>query len=244
MDEPARDTPTRPHGACLLHPPAPEGRPWAPADDGYTTCGPCLTRLRSTLTEVRDRYQQLDAAPGNHTDHGARSSPGYNSRPPASLHVIAMTDPRSGDGARVWLAADGRVHHEPEHPPLSVRNVLETIAVDIAEQRDITPPNLTVPALTQFIDRHLDWVTRRELVVDIATHIRHLAAQLRPVTGEPGRHLIGLCPNTVDDGDHTRECSARLHAPPHGDTIACPTCGRRWERSEWMRLGDLLADTA
>ncbi|HVM13623.1 MAG TPA: hypothetical protein VM287_04755 [Egibacteraceae bacterium] len=235
------DIAARPDGACLLHRPPPEGKPWHRADPGYATCSGCLDRLRDRLADIVARYHRLAPTPGASGDHRGRGAPGYGSRPPVSLHVIAMRDPRSGDGAHVWLAADGRVHTEPEHPPLSVRNVLETLAVDVAEQRGITPPDRRdVPHLAGWIDRQLDWITRRPLVVDVDTAVRNLVAQLAPVTGDPARRPIGTCPNTVDDGDHTRECGARLYAPTNGDTIRCSACGRAWPRDEWLRLGDLL----
>jgi len=36
-------------------------------------------------------------------------------------------------------------------------------------------------------------------------------------------------------------CAAPLFAPLGGaDTIVCGACGTRWERADWLRLGDLL----
>lgn len=234
-------TTTRPDGACLLHRPPAQGHPWMRADPSYTTCSGCLDRLRDTLRDVVTRYARLDATPGSSGDSGGRGAPGFRSQPTASLHIVAMRDPRSATGARVWVAADGRVHHESEHPPRSVRNVLETVAVDIAEHRGITPPErITVPDLGRWIDAQLDYVTRHDLVVDVADELRALAAQLRPVTGD-ARPFIGLCPNTLDEGDTRRPCEARLHAPTGGtDTIHCHGCGRRWERPEWEHLGRMI----
>jgi hypothetical protein len=41
----------------------------------------------------------------------------------------------------------------------------------------------------------------------------------------------------------TRECGAPLYAPAEGsDVIACGACGRRWERAEWLHLGELVPD--
>jgi len=50
------------------------------------------------------------------------------------------------------------------------------------------------------------------MVTELDIALRRLVAQLRPVTGDP-RRPIGLCPNTIDDGEHTRECGTRLYAP-------------------------------
>ncbi len=247
-DTPATtDDDQRPSWSCQLHrPPADEHTPWMPADPSYLTCSGCLNRVRATLNDIRDRYHRLDTTPGSSGEHGSRGAPGFRSQPPANLHIIAMRDPRSSRTARTWIAGDGRIHHEHERPPLSVRSELDTICWDIAEHRD-TPgpdPHLDVDALTRWIDVHLDWVTRHPLVVDVDQQLRQVRAQLRPVTGDPSRRTIGLCPNTVDEGTTTRVCGTRLYVPHHGDTIECTACDRAWPRAEWLRLGDLLKDAS
>lgn len=237
------DTPEteRPAWACVLHLPPTDQRKWAKADDGYRTCSSCYDRLRDLLTEVSNRYRRLDPTPGAGGEPG-RGAPGYGSRSPASDHIIAMTDRRSSATAKAWIGADKRVHLEHERPPLSVHAELETLVWDVAEQRGLGDPDswLDVFDLVRYIDTNLDWITRNQIVVDIHAVLRKLVAQLRPATGEPGRRHIGLCPNTVDDGDHSRECGARLYAPLRGDSIECHACNRVWPRSEWLRLGDLL----
>lgn len=234
--------PDRPGGACLLCPPPREGRPWRPADPGYVTCSDCYDRLRELLAETARRYADLDPSPGSSGEPG-RGAPGFGSRSPASDHIIAMRDPRSSATAHVWLARDGRVHAESERPPLSVWGVLDTVCWAVAEARPVTgpPPDSTVADLTRWLDRHLDWITRQpEHAPDLHTALRDLAGQLRPVTGEPGRRQIGRCPVVVDEGDHTRECGAKLYAPLRGDRIVCSACGEVWPREKWLRLGMVL----
>lgn len=233
----------RPTTACLTCPPPRTFGAWRLAHTGYKTCDDCLDRLRDTITDISRRWLLLDTRPGATGDHG-RGAPGFSSRSPASDHIIAMRDRRSSPSAHTWLGADGRIHHEPEHPPLSVWGVLETLAWDIAETRGIDgPTGLDVHGLCTWIDRHLDWLTRQEVVTEHAKALRELQAQLKPVTGEPGRKPIGSCPNLVDSDDGPRECGTRLLAPLRGDEIRCTTCDRAWPREEWLRLGDLL-DTA
>jgi hypothetical protein len=212
------------------------------ADHGYRTCSSCLDRVRESLRDIVRRWLMLNPQPGASGEHGSRGAPGFGSRAPASVHVIAMRDRRSSAVARVWVAADGRVHHESEHPPLSVHGVLDTIAWDIAEHRDLDGPDprADVPQLARYIDTNLDWATRQSSIVELDRALRDLLAQLKPVTGDPGRRHIGLCPTVIDEGDTTRECGARLYAPLRGDEIACGACGRVWPREEWLRLGDLL----
>lgn len=231
----------RPPRACLLCPPPRKVGAWRLADDGYRTCAACLDRLRDTLREVGARWAALDPRPGAQGEHGGRGAPGFGSRSPGSDHVIAMRDDRSTTVARVWLGSDGKIHRESERPPLSVRGELGRMAFYVAEVRDLTGPKpWSVTAIVDWLDGQLDWITRRDGVGDFAATVRTLAAQLRPMTGEPGARRIGLCPNTVDEGEHTRECGAELRAPLRGDEIRCRACGRRWPREEWLQLGRTL----
>jgi hypothetical protein len=235
------NTPERPTTACLTCPPPREQRNWRPADPGYRTCASCLARIRDTLKDIVRRYLLLTPRPGASGDHG-RGAPGFGSRSPGSEHVIAMRDRRSSPVARTWLGADGRLHQESERPPLSVHGVLDTIAWDIAEARQQHGPDerSDVPQLARYIDVNLDWATRQPGIAELDQQLRHLAAQLKPVTGDPGRRHIGTCPVVIDEGQHTRECGARLYAPLRGDEIECGSCGERWPREKWLRLGDLL----
>ncbi|GAC1542700.1 MAG: hypothetical protein NVS3B12_30900 [Acidimicrobiales bacterium] len=232
----------RPSHACLTCPP-PRTNAWRPADNGYRTCSGCYDSLRDYLAEIPARYAALNPQPGGGMEMGGRGAPGFGSRPPASLHVIAMRDPRSSAVARVWVGKDGRVHQESEQPVLSVLNVLDTEAWTIAEARNIVlAGDLDVPGLCRWLDSHLDWVTRQPTVVDLHTALRGLLGQLRPVTGEPGRRHIGLCPGQDgEDGGEVKPCGARLYAPLAGDEIRCGVCDNRWPRESWLQLGDLLA---
>ncbi len=255
----------RPSWACVLHLPPGEGRNWARADDGFKTCSPCYDRFRDRIKEIARRYLLLNPRPGASGDHG-RGAPGFGSRSPASDHVIAMRDWASksyevgidgvdyvfdpaaddGEGAYVerrdvWRGADGRAHTEQAKPPRSVSKTLASIADLIAEERDVTPAETRdVHELLRWIDRHMDWLTRQDMVADVYDELGTLAAQLRPVTGTPGRKRVGLCPNTIDEGQHTRSCKAPLYAPLRGDTISCRACGRKWHRPDWEKLGRML----
>lgn len=237
------DVEQRPTGACLLCPRPREGRPWRLADQGYQTCAGCLDRLRERLADIADRFVRLDPGPQAGGD-GGRGAPGFGPRSPASDHVIAMLDRRSSADAFTWQGADGKLHRESEHPPLSVFSVLDTIAWDIAEARGMAEPGgHDVPSLARWIDQQLDWLTRQPQVVEVGEALHKLQAQLRPLTGDP-RTRIGRCPNTIDEAEHTRECAAPLYAPTTSsshDTIRCGSCKRSWRRSEWLQLGELLA---
>jgi hypothetical protein len=211
--------------------------------------------LRKQLHEITHRYEQLDPAPAS--GDGTRSRPGFGSHPPASLHILAITDPRSKpcevardavqyvlgpdgeavDKVEVWFGADGRAYQESSHPVVSPAARLGGWAAWISEETGHTLTARTVPDLVAWLDRRLDWLTRQEEITEFAVDVRRLAGELMSVTGDP-RYPVGRCPNTIDEGDHTRECGARLWL--HGETVRCHACDRPWPRSKWMELADLL----
>lgn len=143
------------------------------------------------------------------------------------------------DKRDVWFGSDRKAYQEDTSPVRSVPHTLGSWVQLIAEERDVTRGTGNVADLCAWLDRHLDWITRSDLVTDLADDLRALHRQLKTAAGAP-RRFVGLCPNTIDEGEHTRQCGARLSAPLYGDTIECAACGRPWTRMEWMRLGDLL----
>ena len=249
----------RPDYACCLHRPPDEGYDWKPADEGYRTCSPCLDRLRSIMRDVRTRYQRLDPSPGRGGD-GSRGAPGFASRSPASDHVIAFTDPRSSQTARVWVDRAGRACCEDERPPVSVRGELDILAWDVAEQLGHDGPDdrADVAALLAWLDGKLDLVTRDAgLSEQVARTVRALQSVLKPLTGEPRPRYIGHCPAVVEvcpdlgfrpaydaDPGVPVTCGARLYAPPRGDRVVCRHCNAKWPREAWEALGRALQAAA
>jgi hypothetical protein len=237
------DRPERPDSACVLCSPPDDDKEWRRAHVGYLTCDTCYDKLRELLAEIVERYLRLNPRPGAGVDTSDRRPPGFGSRSPANDHVIAHRDPRSSRVARTWRGGDGKLHREPEHPPLSVWGVLDTLAWDVAELRRIQGPIRvgSVPDMAQWIDRHMDWITRHPRVVEWRVSLRELNNQLKPA-----RIKVGVCPRTIDEGEHTTECGAPLFAPSPDatdDTIWCPNyqhCKGKWPRPEWEKLGQLL----
>jgi hypothetical protein len=209
---------------------------------GYRTCERCYDHLHDQLGEVADRYETLTSVPppaGSFNDF--RCSPGFISRSPAADHVIVMRDHRSSSEAKVWVGSDGRIHQESSRPPLSVYAVLETEVFDVVELRSISlpDPRETVRSLTEFLDRHLDWITRQASVAEFGKSVRRLLSQLKPVTGEP-RVFLGFCPNVVEQV----ACGRSLYIPSgftYHDTVRCGGCGWEWPPAGWIALGDQLA---
>ena len=170
-------------------------------------------------------------------DHGRRLPDGVQGpeEPPG-----AYTGKRE-----VWFGADGRPHCEQERPPRSVPAVLASLAGMIAEDRDMTPPTGDVDDLARWLDRQLDYVTRREWVGDVSDDLHQLVGQLKPVTGDP-KAWIGDCLTQITTPDgFTQTCGTPLFAPTdysRDDTVRCGGCGQPWPREEWEHLARQLHD--
>lgn len=172
---------------------------------------------------------------------------------PDVTHQLAkgVHGPVEAPGAYVkadgWVAGDGKLHTEQERPPRSIPFTLGCLTQMVAEDRDMTPPQTRlVPQLAHWLNQQSDYITRQDWVGDIDDELRSLLKQLMPVTGDP-KIWIGDCPNTLDEGEHTRECRAPLYAPTDSskdDTIRCPNpeCNRKWTRAQWVDLGVLLGE--
>lgn len=165
-----------------------------------------------------------------------------NGHPPLQPGVYGPQRPPGAyvEKREVWFGSDGKAYREESDPARSVPHVLGSWTQLIAEERDIKPGTGDVGDLCVWLDRNLDWITRQDWVADLADDLRGLTRQLRAANGDGGSRPVGLCPNTIDEGVHTRACGANLFAPLRGDTIECQACGRKWLREEWLRLGDLL----
>lgn len=231
----------RPQGSCLLCRPPLGTRSWRRAYSGHLTCESCEDKLSLRLSEIATRYEKLNPRPsGGGLGDGTPRAPGFESRAPASEHVIAMMDRRSSDLARVWVGGDGRIHAESERPPLSVYTTLLTEVYDVAERRDMHLPDPIwhVRHLTTWLDRHVSWLTAQQTVPEFAEVVRVLNRQLRPATGEKPRKPFGHCPFGLPD-----VCGGPLFAPPvTSSVIRCTTCGTEWDRvkDEWDELGKLM----
>jgi len=245
-DDP-NDPLARPSWACCLCPP-PRNHNWVRADDRHATCSPCYQRMREQLDEVESRYLQLDPRPGGSGIDGSRGAPGFGSRPPGSVHIMAARDPRSSQVARVWVGRDGRVHAEDERPVPSVHGVLSTLAWAVAEHRaahgssingEVAGPDdrADVFGLARYLDKHIDHVTRyAELALEVDAALRDLLGVLRPVTGAR-RRKAGNCPTPVvvdEESGRKEPCGTKLYASLDKDLIVCPSCGTPWRIEDWL----------
>jgi hypothetical protein len=200
------------------------------------------------LNEVTSRYLQADPRPGGSGMDGSRGAPGFGSRPPLSLHIAALRDPRSSQVAKIWMGADGRIHQEDERPVPSVHGVLSTLAWAVAEHRaahgasihgEVAGPDdrADVFALARYLDTHVGYATKfAELALEVDAALRDLLGVLRPVTGAR-RRRVGKCPTPVsvdEESDRKEPCGEALYASLDKDLIVCPSCGTPWRIEDWL----------
>lgn len=234
----------RPAGACVTHLPPRPGYHWRRADDGYLTCSDCYDQMHKWLSpfgrgddgradNIPILYLTLDPRPGN--SGPGRRSPGFGSRSPASDHVIAMRDSRTVQVAdkdpcsaagvlRQWVLWVWDERYDDEALDHS----------DYRQRRQELPT--TVDGAAVWLDKQLDWITRRDAVAEFYDELRELRRQLRGVTGEGGQKPVGRCIEILDTG----ECRAPIYMPkgekpraldePIKDLpeLRCPACDSRY----------------
>ena len=117
--------------------------------------------------------------------------------------------------------------------PLGAATLL-TVDIDGQVLKAQTPPTVRSEAL--LLDGWMDWITKQDWVGELETELREVRDQLRSETGEPNPKPIGYCINTLDEGEHTRECQAPLFAPREGTALRCHHCGREYDGLDLVKL--------
>lgn len=242
----------RPGWACAIHLPPKPGHTWRPADEGYRTCGACCNLLHRWLsplgvdTEGRPDnlpylYLTLDPRPGNNGP--GRRSPGFASRSPGSDHVISMRDART-------VQVD-------DTDPCSAAAILRAWVLWVWDERyddqALNHPNYrqrrtelpaTVNTAAAWLDRNLDWLTRRDTITDFHAELKELRRKLRAANGDRGQPPVGHCFEQLTDG----ECGAPIYMPrgekprapdePITDLpeLVCPACRSSYTGVRLIRL--------
>lgn len=244
----------------------------AAADDPWLICTGCYARIRGWLTNgttkdgradnIGELYLMLN--PTNRVETNGRRPPGFGSRPPASVHVMAMRDHRSnfmwtadttthyvwatdddGNGAYVdktvaWKGSDGKWYRD-DTPSVSVAHMLTSWGCLVAEERTVTPPGGAIADLCEFLDRHLDWIARQPWVDDLHADLRRLVGQLHTATGNPRPKPVAWCIQTLDDGS---DCDTPIFMPPPKPNsldvprLHCSGCGRDYTGPAiaWLKI--------
>lgn len=190
-------------------------------------CLPCRDRLAELLAGVAEYAGMLDDV----REHGvADELPGIKmlrADPPAPLNlgVVAVEDSRTRP--HYVLHDDGS---EQIQGPVSITAVLGEWAELVIDLRQLYDQPRTVPELVAFLAGHVDWIAGQSWVVEAYAELDYLHRKLGELVGEPRPRSIGRCP----------DCQAPLWMP-HGDVLACGSCGASWEREQWGVLAAVLA---
>ncbi|MGW2047363.1 hypothetical protein ACWCPF_19605 [Streptomyces sp. NPDC001858] len=118
--------------------------------------------------------------------------------------------------------------------------VLESWADFVADELGGTVPTGSVPALAEFLLRHLDWLTEQPPAADFADEIdgirRELLRTIDPETGElPASTrdcVVADCPGKITT-------SFQNAGKANGRSIRCSS-GHTWEMHEWITLRPLM----
>ncbi|WP_263251616.1 hypothetical protein [Saccharopolyspora rosea] len=190
------------------------------AEYGRYCCGACAETMRRWLRDIEDHAATLDATPSRGGKNGRRI-PGYGSRPPARLDVIAARDPRTVSHAIGPDDVDGDVR--------SILGTLTGLARWIAEEADDLRPTHT-PTITSeatYLRGRIDWASTQPWIDELADDLRdlhHQVASLAGTTVSP----VAPCP----------DCDGPLW-PVGDDTtgVRCGHCGTAHDGLDLLRIG-------
>lgn len=195
------------------------------ADLGVYCCGQCAETMRRWLREIEDYSAATTAAPGRGGD-GGRRSPGYGSRPPARLDVMAARDPRTVPHPVGSDDIDGDVR--------STLSTLDSLARWIAEEAgDLRPTHApTIASEARYLRSRIDWCRGQQWIDELAADIAELHRQCRRLAGDPPPTPVAQC-----------QCGGPLW--PCGDTatvgVRCGDCGAAYAGLDLLRIAQEAA---
>jgi len=197
------------------------GRCTRPADFAQYCCSQCVNTMLRHLREIEDYATTLDVTPGRGGNTGRRS-PGYGSRPPARLDVIAALDPRTVPHAIGPDDTDGDVR--------SILGTLTALAQWVAEECD-DPRPLAAPTIateTRYLRNRILWATGQQWVDELAEDLRQLHRQVVTLAGDSARPLAP-CPS----------CAGPLWPAGNGQVLGvrCGQCGTEFTSLDLLRIG-------
>jgi hypothetical protein len=124
------------------------------------------------------------------------------------------------------------------HARAEIRGVLASWSgLVVAELGPVGAPSRTVPAMTQFLIRNLNWLATHPAAADFAAEIAELTAQAARALdpGQKKRPPLGTCTETG--------CDALLYADQAARRIVCES-GHESRYDQWLLLGRKLERSA
>ncbi|MFF7587737.1 hypothetical protein ACFZCK_09670 [Kitasatospora purpeofusca] len=155
------------------------------------------------------------------------------------LHHI-QTEPRRRNPTRV---SGSRRRDRLNLSAIDARNnivaILESWSRFAAERLGTTAVIRSVPHLTRFLDRHLDWLTAQPPAADFADEIEDLRQELlNAIDPEAGDRAVPTRACVVDGCPGTIDASPQHHNG--GRTSVGCSSGHSWGIREWLTLRHLL----
>jgi len=197
-------------------------------------CERCVRATRERLDELQEHVVVLEATmtPAGRALEPSPRRPGYGSRPPVSLDVLAALDYRSH-------ATGTGPDDDPDESTLSVLGSLHRIALYVSQQRYRdgvdgwpVPRPVTVTTLTRWLRLHSEWCAHQLWAASYVEVIRTLHAQLRRQAHDAPERSLGVCiepgcggtvwPDRDGDGGRCAHDPAHLYTGLHLARLAYP----------------------
>jgi hypothetical protein len=184
-----------------------------PAVPSLALCRGCRDRLGSRLAML----------PGLHAELENSLTGVGNTR--------SLAEPKRGPGgAGIQLnerAVEARAH---------ISAILASWAELVVDELSVTVPARTVPALSAFLDRHLDWLAAHATARDLADEMDELVAAARRARSKPARRIqLGGCVERSCTGALTG--LVREGDPATRLLIICDADqGHSWSPEQWHTL--------
>lgn len=118
----------------------------------------------------------------------------------------------------------------------AICSVLASWAGMVADERRLEPPARDIPALTRFLCRHVEWLTRHPAAGDMVDEIRDLTRTARSIAypNSIRRIHIGSCPDGDCDGELVALIRSREELP--SEIVCTISPDHSWPVTRWTSL--------
>lgn len=124
-----------------------------------------------------------------------------------------------------------------------IRHDLVWWAIFVADERGHAHPANTIPAIAQWLGRHVEWIAGHEVAaVECPPVMRSLAGRAHALLNPSGakRIRVGRCHDSVEDGPCGGMiwATCRAEDDPRESELYCDgPCGLRLSAEQWRRFG-------
>ena len=182
--------------------------------DGLMLCERCLARLRTDLAAIVSLWGLLAemVTPGNGGSSGAAAGkPG--SRPPCSLDILDITDPRG-----------------------AVCQQIGGWARMVIEERQLAAAPADAEQAARLLTIHADWVAAQPWADEACAEIHDAAYAIRRACKDLPDRPVGTCPDIDPRGESDR-CGGPLRWIDGSTAVRCARCGSSWRADDLVNVG-------